>query len=153
MEARVHQGGIVRGTLFVETASAVHSGPQTLLEYLQAPEPFVPFETEKEFLFLAKHSVISVTAREEHEIGVVPWDGIPLLPADDDEAVAEVSVRVEVRGGEIIEGELFSALPAEHRRVVDHLNQPSPFLLLRQGEYVHIINKTYIVTARPLPSP
>ena len=65
---------------------------------------------------------------------------------DDEDALYEYrhEVRVELRGGDSLAGELLYTLPAEHARVVDYLNGPGRFLRLWTGERLYLINKGYV---------
>ena len=155
VELRVHDGPLLLGDLFLDEASALHTGPQTLSEYLAQPEAFIPLRlaaeapAKGELLFLAKSSIARFRVRDDDEAGPVPWDEMPLLPADEADAPPEVRVRIEMRGGDLIEGEMVGALPPEHRRLIDYLNQRGAFLALRQGDDIHIVNKAFVASARP----
>lgn len=146
---QLQHGPLLRGHLFVETLTATHSGSQTVSEYLELPGAFLPFESEQEFLFLAKDSIAVVRVSEEDEAGEA-WSELPLLPVDEEDAAPEVRVRVELRGGSVVEGEVVSAMPPEHCRLMDYLNQERRFLVLRAREDLAIINKVFIAVARPL---
>lgn len=139
----------MEGVLFLDPASARHDGPQTLAEYLEEGEEFLPFQTGADFQFVPKSSIELARVREEDE-SVLPWDDIPLVPSDEDDAPQEVRLKIVMRGGAVIEGEILSAMPPGQRRLIDYLNQPSRFLALRHGETVTMVNKVFVASARPV---
>ena len=55
-------------------------------------------------------------------------------------------VRVELGGGEALDGSLLYRAAPGRTRVVDHLNEPSRFLEVWQGEERLLVQKRFIVT-------
>lgn len=156
VEATLQDGPELHGDLFLDVTAANHTGPQSLSEYLAQPESFVPLRLETvagaasgEVVFLAKSSIARFRVKDDDESGPLPWDEMPLLPDDEDDAPHEVRVRIEMRGGQVVEGEMVGALPPERRRLTDYLNQPGAFLALREGDHIHIVNKSFVASARP----
>ncbi|MFN7975718.1 MAG: hypothetical protein U0166_25820 [Acidobacteriota bacterium] len=153
---KVHMQGAVErvGFMLVETISPHHSGPQALSEYLHQSDSFVPFfqEGATEVSFLSKESIAVVTVKEDDEQGEIPEGELPLVPDDDEEAAPEVKVEMELRDGSSVCGELVWAMRPAYRRVIDYLNQAARFLVLREGEELHIVNKHFVRSARPLPA-
>jgi hypothetical protein len=76
--------------------------------------------------------------------GAVAW---VLLPKDDEVELFDhrKAVRVVLSTGETLDGSLLYSAPAEHARMVDHLNEPRRFLDLWRDERLCLVNKAYVV--------
>jgi hypothetical protein len=78
------------------------------------------------------------------------WIGVPLAPfgsgTDAPEELFEFRhpVRVELLGGDPIEGELLYSAPEESTRTVDYLNETGRFLRLWAKDRLYLINKTFV---------
>jgi hypothetical protein len=90
---------------------------------------------------------------DESEIVVVRKDAIvwaalsptPGGPGSDDLYDQRHAVRVELRGGAGLDGELLYSPPEGKCRVVDHLNQCGRFVTLWCGERLYLVNAAFIV--------
>jgi hypothetical protein len=56
----------------------------------------------------------------------------------------EKKVRVELRGGEPLEGELLYSMPEASTRVIDYLNQEGRFFRLWQADLLYLVNKAFV---------
>ena len=66
-------------------------------------------------------------------------------PGQDELFEFEQRVRVDLDEGEPLEGELLYSAEGEKTRVVDHLNQDGRFLTLWQGDYLYLIQKSFVL--------
>ena len=80
-------------------------------------------------------TVVGMYAREEHDD--LPTEVQPVV--------------VKLRSGQMIKGDLRWTPYAGHRRVLDHLNDGSTHLVLRDKEYLSFIRKSHIMTVEELP--
>lgn len=152
VKVRLRGGSEPHGFMLVDTVAPNHSGPQALSEYLHNADSFVPFfpEASSGVTFLSKDSITVLTVKEDDELGEIPEGELPLVPGDEEEAAPEVRVQMELADGSVLEGELVWALRPDYRRVIDYLNQQARFLVLREGEDLHIVNKHFVKLARPV---
>jgi hypothetical protein len=105
-----------------------------LAEMLEHEAPFFPV---REVGGAAGGAIVNKAA--------LAWIAVAIADADDGELYSERRVvRVELAGGEALEGELLYS-PAEGRaRVVDQLNEEGRFVRLWQAERVWFVNKLLI---------
>ncbi len=80
------------------------------------------------------------------------WIGVPLAPFGSQAAAGEDElfefrrpVRVDLIGGEPLEGELLYSAPEQSTRLVDYLNEPGRFLRLWAKETLYLINKAFVL--------
>ncbi len=79
------------------------------------------------------------------------WIRVPLGPtgenleAGDELFDFEKRVRIELQGGDPLEGELLYSAPEQAARVVDYLNQEGRFFRLWQGDRLYLINKVFVL--------
>ncbi len=89
---------------------------------------------------LRRDSVLRMTVARAGEIAADE-------PADDGEESSDV-VRLDLEiafdSGDTARGRLVFVQPASRRRLVDYLNDCPQFFCLRDGERVHVVNKTRI---------
>lgn len=123
------------GRVFIPATSSRHSGPMRAEEWMNDPTPFFPFlpDDGNGAVILNKREVLVMS-----------------VPAEADSENAEVEaesphprVLVEAEARRL-EGILVIEMPEEHRRVVDYLNRSEAFLVLRDGERHHLIQKERI---------
>jgi len=72
-----------------------------------------------------------------------------IRPLSSDEAT-QVRLDVLLEDGSILRGELRFLMPEGKRRLQDFLNLSDRFLLLEEGDQIHLINKKRIVRLTPL---
>jgi hypothetical protein len=128
-------GRSLAGQVFVPAASARHSGPMRPDEWINEPYSFFPF--------LAEGAAGAPILLNKNQVAI-----LSLTSAGDEDGVSEEmgprrKVVVEC-GPRRIEGMLRIEMPAHHSRVLDHLNRPEPFLVLREGERDHLIFKRHV---------
>ena len=67
------------------------------------------------------------------------------LEAGDELFDVEKRVRVEVSGGEPLEGDLLYSAPEQAARVVDYLNQDGRYFRLWEGDRLYLVNKAFVL--------
>ncbi len=121
------------GVLFLSTFSSVRSGPQTLSEFLQEPETFVPFlRSDKAFMLLNKKQISHVRYQ----------------PGEDDpESIGEpVEVDVTFINGKALSGTTVLETPEGKGRLVDFMNSSPGYFSIDCGEGGHyLVNPRVIV--------
>jgi hypothetical protein len=129
---RLGDGRRLAGRVFVPAAAAAHSGPMRPDEWLEEPAAFLPFlpDGEDRPLLLAKATLAAMT---------VPADAQAHEPGVEGTLHA---VEVEC-GGETWRGQVAFDLP----RLLDLLNRPERFFVLRDGEHDHLLNKQHVTRA------
>lgn len=132
-EIRCADGTVLHGIVYLPVLSAMQTGPMLPLEWINGPLSFFPFRSASDGrgLLVNKRQVLSLTF-------AAPPDGEP----DEDAALVR---RVVVEAGcERFEGEVVIDMPETQRRLVDHVNRPDAFLLVRAGRTQHLIRKDLI---------
>ena len=126
-----------RGRLFVPELSNRHDGAMRAVEMLDEPVEFFPFQPEEggpPFL-LNKRELLLMT---------VPAAADLTSPADE-ESPAGVERRVIVEcGAHRVEGTLLIEMPPAQSRVLDWVNRPGRFLVVRDGDLHHLVQKLRI---------
>jgi hypothetical protein len=93
--------------------------------------PFIP-DTAERALILNKRYIVVLTVTGGYEELNLPEE-------------TGVSRYVQVKCGNLdMEGLVYIDMPETHRRLTDWVNRPEPFLLLRDGELRHLIQKSRI---------
>jgi len=107
--------------------------PDDVADLFDEPTPFLPARDvgEGEVVVLRKEAVA--------------WIALPVRRDDDELYEARRDVRVELRGGGGLDGELLYSPPEGRSRVVDHLNGAGRFVRLFSGDRVYLVNTAYIV--------
>ncbi len=125
-------------TLFLSTLSETHAGPETLDEALNHERDFLPArsnETEQ-MLLIRRRAIRSVTVSD---------DVAAECRAHDDAFSCVDLVRLELVGGETIEGTLATVLPPQKPRLSDYFNSGAPdFVPLAVEEGVTFVNRDFI---------
>ena len=130
------EGRSVAGQVFMPTTASRHAGPMRPEEWINEASFFFPFLPEGSaggpmLLNKSQVAIISLTAgSEEQDAGVA-------------DAVLKRRVIVEC-GARRLEGMLRIEMPIHHSRVLDHLNRPEPFMVLREGDRDHLIQKQHV---------
>jgi hypothetical protein len=129
-------GRTFRGRVFVPDVAATHRGPVRPAEWMNDAAPFFPFLPEEgpaPFL-LNRSEVLVFTVNAELDADL-----------DDPEGDGGVHRRVIVECRDRrFEGEIVIDMPAHLSRVLDYLNRPDPFLIVRDGARHHLIRKARI---------
>ena len=134
VEVECADGRRFQGRIFIPAASPVHEGPTRTEEWInEAPSffPFLPHDGQGPFL-LNKREVLVLSVEEPPEDGP---EGKAESP------VRHVKIEAESRR---LEGELVLEMPENHLRVLDYVNRTEPFLALREGAVLHLIQKERI---------
>jgi hypothetical protein len=128
-------GRSFNGRIFLPAAAHHHTGPMRPAEWMNDAAPFFPFlpSDATTSVILNKHEVLILT--------------VGAMPAPEDEAsvaaLREHRVTVECRD-RVVSGTVTIDMPETQLRVVDYLNRPDPFLIVREGDRDHLIRKARI---------
>ena len=124
-------------TLYLSTLSETHTGAETVEEALNRGREFLPVRTrETDQTLLVRRGAIRTVTIGDDEGDVLPHENSP----------ASVDlVRLELDGGEIIEGTLATVLPPERPRLSDYFNfSKVTFVPLAVDESVIYVNRDFI---------
>ena len=143
---------VMEGALSLSPHSEFHAGTETLLELLDPPAGFIPFQrtADDAVLLLSRPDIQWVMAGP----GVDPEQVRPRTFR----FTREERVRVRLRDGEELDGLLQMELPENVNRVSDYLNGPERFFPLTTRKGVFLIHKAAVREIRlydssPLPVP
>lgn len=140
---RLQHGKPRPGEVFVGARVPHHSGPETVLEMLNRPEPFFAFrpagDREGGVLFAARAQTVVVTVTEA-----------PLDDPDRLSAAKRLRLDVTLFDGSILSGWAHAELPDAHSRPLDYLNASAePFFAMAAEDRTHYVNRAHVVFARP----
>lgn len=127
------------GCVSLSPYAELHSGPESLLERLNAPTQVVPFQ-------LPGSDVVLLVMR--HQIEWVHADAgtdAQLVRPATWRSTREELVRVRTVGGETFEGVLAIEMPEAFNRASDYLNGDDLFFPLRMPDGTRLLNKLRIV--------
>ena len=129
VELRLGDGRRLAGRIFVPAAAAAHSGPMRPDEWLNEPAPFLPFlpDDEQRPLLLAKATLAGLTVPARAQ-------------AHDPEVEGALHAVAVECGGQTWRGQVAFDLP----RLLDFLNRPERFFVLRDGARDHLLNKHHV---------
>ena len=122
------------GRIFLPAASSHHPGPMRPDEWMNDAPPFFPFlpANASTAVILNKAEVVVLSVLAETE-------------PDDPEVTSPEKKRVEIECHErVLSGLLHIDMPEGHRRVLDCLNNPDTFLVVRDGDRHHLVRKARI---------
>lgn len=128
-------GGVSRRmSLFLAEAAPDHDGPERPLDLLNGRAEFIPTvdETTGQTDFLNRATIAAVRVQPEPE----PEEP-PTIPT-------EHEVEVLLVDGAVLRGLVSYVRPPEHGRLVDFLNEPTPFFPLLDGGAVALVNKRHV---------
>jgi len=137
-------GAELAGAVHVQSAVAHHPGPETVVEMLNRPEPFM------------------VLATEEDGVRFIPKVQVALLEyaatEDDEEAEAQrrsaaMPLKLEVEmmvTARVIEGVVAVELPPNRSRAQDFLNDGGEFFPLLVDSTLWAVHRTHVRTVRPV---
>jgi hypothetical protein len=130
----------LKGRVFLPSRAQKHEGQMRPDEWINLSSIFFPFlvEDEPRPRILNKRYVVVLT--------VDGW-------RDEIEEIEEIGVARKVRvecGSLTIEGVVHVNMPENQSRLLDWVNRPESFLLVREGERWHIVQKNRITTLTEL---
>ncbi|HYD41656.1 MAG TPA: hypothetical protein VEB43_12585 [Anaeromyxobacter sp.] len=123
-----------RIALFLAEAAPDHDGPERPLDLLNGRADFLPAldEASGEMTFLHRAALSAVRVARAAE----PED-LPTIPT-------EHEVELLLSDGAVLRGIVSYVRPAAHARLVDFLNEPTPFLRLVEEDAVTLVNKRHV---------
>ncbi len=135
VEVECADGRVFQGRVFIPSASATHDGPTRAEEWMNDATQF--------FAFLPD-GLDAPVLMNKRELLVLSLSLPPGPTADGGEAEGPIHhVRVEAEKRTLV-GDLAVDMPPTHQRVLDYLNRAESFLLLREGNVRHLIQKERI---------
>ncbi len=137
VELSIAGGRTEEVTLYLSTRSETHPGPETVEEALNHDRDFLPVRArESDQTFLVRRKAIRTVTVSDDEPDVLPHE----------ESLASVDlVRLELDGGETIEGTLATVLPPDKPRLSDYFNFTKvTFVPLAVDEGVTYVNRDFI---------
>jgi hypothetical protein len=128
-------GAARRVVLFLAEAAADHAGGEQPSDLLNGPVEFIPAvdEADGAMTFLHRGAVAVVRVAPELEPDEAEEFTLP----------TEHEVEVHLAGGGVRAG-LVSFLRPDRTRLVDFLNEPSPFFRLLEADAVALVNKRHV---------
>lgn len=130
-------GGTVRRIhLFLSEAASLHAGPERPSDLVNGREDFLPaFDDEAETMTFLNRGGLAVV-RVDRALEVDEADSLTLP--------TEHEVEVLLDGGYTLRGLVSYLRPPEHSRLVDFLNEPTPFFRLLEEGAVALVNKRHV---------
>ena len=124
-------------TLYLSTLSQTHDGPEMMEETLNRPRAFVPVRSrETEQTFLVRRSAIRMVEVGSDDPDVTRSEASPSFVD---------LVRIQLDGGEEVEGTLTTILPPDKARLSDFFNTTDTlFIALAVEDGVIYVNRDYI---------
>ena len=141
-------GSVTRGALFVDPASPRHGGPQTILERLNGPEPFVVLEVGDagQIEIFQKRHILRVTPLAD-----TPMDHV-FVP--DGLVTRQEDLTITLVNGSTMHGRIWMGLPHDRSRLSDFLNAGEEFFPLLIPGGIHLVRTDAVAKAVPLaPAP
>jgi hypothetical protein len=140
-EARIHyfDERALTGRLFLPAFAERHEGPMRVEEWINKPGLFFPFlvDGEERARILNKRYVIVLSLRDENNLEI--------------EFVGSAR-KVQIECGTLrIAGTAYIDMPEHQQRILDWVNKSDPFLLLRNEEGIHIVQKNRITLIAETP--
>lgn len=137
-------GAVRRMAFFLAWAAPDHAGPERPLDLLNGEEDFLPAfdEVANGMTFLHRKGVLVIRVDRGHD-------------ADDEAATlpTEHEVDVHLADGTVQRGLVSFVRPADHSRLVDVLNEATPFFRLHQGSQVAYVNKRHVALVALVAGP
>jgi hypothetical protein len=118
--------------LYLNHFSPLHKGEQTLEEFINSDQLFIPVikSLDREFQILNNQNIIYI--KEKNMAEESPG----------------ASIHIFLRNGQDFEVKIFEPLPDFHSRPIDFFNTPRTFLPFIQEQIKIYINKHHILRAR-----
>jgi hypothetical protein len=119
---------------FLSPSSGLHPGVETIEEFLGGDRTFLParLEADEENVLVNRRSLLYLEVGQEAPT---------LLSREESAAVPMEIVRVELEGGEAVEGALRMHGPIGNQRISDEFNREEDFLPLESADKVIYFNK------------
>jgi len=117
--------------LFLNQVSPLRNGPQTLEEFLNSQQLFIPAKRALDGRFQIVNGRNIIYIREKEPVGEQPL----------------MLIQVELRNQETLLVGPYEPMPAANARPIDFLNSPHVFLAFIQGQTRIYINKNHILRA------
>lgn len=114
---------------------------QRLESFAEAPEPFFPAHEQERLRLFARASIVVLSGERR----------AAQSPGEDDLPETQRTVRVHMRSGEVLEGDLRFVACEGSLRPIDHLNESSRSFPLFTTERVHHIVKAHVIFVEELP--
>lgn len=130
--------GDVRGFVHVAPFARSHSGFETVLDLLAAPEPFLPVTRDEGVDLFAKNSILAIRCPPQPEV--------PGLP------VVERYGVVYLRGREAFVATFRGERPPDKSRVIDFLNEDGPYVVTLHAGAQVVLAKQHLVRVVPMAS-
>lgn len=138
-------------TLYLGERAARHSGPERPSDLLNGDERFVPVRfPERGFALLRRRSIVAVRVDAEDELAGTADDEELFGPDAAPEGVERREVRIVLEDGTEVTGTIAYAMPPGERRLQDYLNRGRPFVRVREGDHVDLVNSERVVRVEPL---
>ena len=136
-EVSVTGGRTEEVTLFLSTLSETHDGPETMEDALNHDRDFLPVRTrETEQTFLMRRMAVRTVTISDDDSEVV---------AREQSLAAVDLVRLELDGGEMIEGTIATVSPPEKSRLSDFFNySKAMFVPVAVDDGVTYVNRNFI---------
>jgi hypothetical protein len=132
------------GAVHVQPAVAHHTGPETVLELLNRPEPFLVVALGEEGVrFVPKAQVALVET-------ALPDDGGDEAAAGRRSAVKHLPLEIEMTSDRVLSGLAECELPPTRSRTLDFLNDSGAFLALAAEATLWAVHRAHIRTVRPM---
>jgi hypothetical protein len=107
---------------------------QSVAEVFECDEPFMPLDEGGRIRIYARHAIACLSHRPVE----------PMQESSDDLPYQRRAVRVVMRGGTVIEGELRFMAWEQKLRTADILNDPARSVSIYQGDQVHVVHKIHV---------
>jgi hypothetical protein len=136
--------------LFQSEHAMSHSGRERPSDLLNSGLPFLPaLGLDGVAQVLRRDAVLRMTVPRGAEVASEDPtdDGLEL------EEVVRLDLEVAFDTGDTARGLLVFVQPPNRRRLVDYLNDCPTFFCLRDGDQVHVVNKTRIARISPRSDP
>ncbi len=127
--------------LFLADRARGHDGPERPSDVLNGAEPFFAVASGfGEVLLVHRDAVCVISVAADLELGEDALDAEDLAASDAHVAEVEALLEDDTR----VEGTVVWLLASGHERLVDLLNDPAPFVVVREGETCHLVNKSRV---------
>lgn len=123
------------GVMCLSPSSAVHVGPETILERLNSPDRVVPFEP------LSGENIRLLARLDIEWVSPNPGVDYRIIGPTTFRVTHQERVLVRLRGGESLDGVIQMELPEGYNRVSDFLNGEGDFFPIATSQGVHLVNK------------
>jgi hypothetical protein len=132
---RLAGGGLRRISLYLAEAAPGHDGPERPSDLLNGANDFIPaFDEDAAVMTFLQRATIAVL-RVPRELEVADADALALP--------TEHEVEVHLADGAVLRGLVTYLRPPDRSRLLDFLNEPSPFFALLEPGAVALVGKRH----------